>query len=98
MEKKDKELIKKLNEAGKTANFFSLKLEYNGKVIVVKRDFPADKYSPESIEKSSLHFLMVDFVRKIQEELRKSEQEILEKIKKEQMDKLWSENHDIEKS
>lgn len=94
MEKKDKELIEKLKDAGKTANFFSLKLEYNGKIVVAKRDFPADKYSPESIEKSSLHFLMVDFVRKIQEELRKNEQEILEKSKKEQMDKLWDENQD----
>ena len=98
MEKKDKELIDKLKEAGKTANFFSLKLEYNGKVIVSKRDFPADKYSPESIEKSSLHFLMVDFVRKIQEELRKNEQDILDKNKKEQMDRLWKENQNKEKS
>lgn len=73
MEIKDKELIEKLKDAGRAANFFSLKLEYNGKVIVAKRDFPADKYSPESIEKTSLHFLMVDFVRKIQEELRKNE-------------------------
>ena len=73
MEIKDKELIEKLKDAGRAANFFSLKLEYNGKVIVSKRDFPADKYSPESIEKTSLHFLMVDFVRKIQEELRKNE-------------------------
>lgn len=92
MEKKDKELIEKLKDASKTANFFSLKLEYNGKVVVEKRDFPAEKYSPESIEKSSLHFLMVDFVRKIQEELRKNEQEITEKHKKEQMDKLWEES------
>ncbi len=98
MEKKDKELIEKLKDAGKTANFFSLKLEYNGKVIVSKRDFPADKFSPESIEKSSLHFLMVDFVRKIQEELRKNEQQILEKNKKEQMDKLWDETQGKEKS
>lgn len=73
MEIKDKELIERLKNAGKAANFFSLKLEYNGKVIVAKRDFSADKYSPESIEKTSLHFLMVDFVRKIQEELRKNE-------------------------
>jgi hypothetical protein len=98
MEKKDKELIEKLKEAGKTANFFSLKLEYNGKIIVAKRDFPADKYSPESIEKSSLHFLMVDFVRKIQEELRKNEQQLIEKSKTEQIDKLWDENKDKEKS
>ena len=98
MEKKDKELIEKLKDAGRTANFFSLKLEYNGKVVVAKRDFPADKYSPESIEKSSLHFLMVDFVRKIQEEFRKNEQQILDKSKSEQMDKLWNENQGKEKS
>lgn len=76
MDIKDKELIKKLTEAGKQANFFSLKLEYNGKVIVSKKDFPADKFSPESIEKSRLHFLMTDFVKKIQEELRKTEKDI----------------------
>ena len=98
MEKKDKELIEKLKDAGKTANFFSLKLEYNGKVIVAKRDFPADKYSPESIEKSSLHFLMVDFVRKIQDELRKSEQARIEKNKAEQISKLWDQNQNKEKS
>ncbi len=98
MEKKDKELIEKLKDAGKATNFFTLKLEYNGKVMVAKRDFPADKYSPESIEKSSLHFLMVDFVRKIQEELRKNEQHIINKSKIEQMDNLWNENKNKEKS
>lgn len=96
MEKKDKELIEKLKDAGKVANFFSLKLEYNNKVLIAKRDFPADKYSPESIEKSSLHFLMVDFVRKIQEELRKNEHETTDKLK--QIDKLWNENNSKEKS
>ena len=98
MDKKDKELIEKLKDASKAANFFSLKLEYNGKVIVAKRDFPADKYSPESIEKSSLHFLMVDFVRKIQDELRKNEQNVLDEKKKEQMNKLWDENQGEGKS
>lgn len=96
MEKKDKELIEKLKDAGKVANFFSLKLEYNNKVLIAKRDFPADKYSPESIEKSSLHFLMVDFVRKIQEELRKNEHETTDKLK--QIDKLWNENNSKDKS
>ena len=98
MEKKDKELIEKLKEAGKATNFFSLKLEYNNKVIVAKRDFPADKYSPDSIEKSRLHFLMVDFVRKIQEELRKNEQDIIDRTKSEQISKLWNDNKDEEKS
>jgi len=73
MDKKDKELLEKLKDASKVTNFFSLKLEYNGTVLVSKKDFSAEKYTPESIEKSSLHYLMVDFTRKIQEELRKSE-------------------------
>ena len=73
MDKKDKELIEKLKDASKVANFFSLKLEYNGTVLVSKKDFSAEKYTPESIQKSSLHYLMVDFTRKIQEELRKNE-------------------------
>ena len=74
MEKKDKEFIEKLKNAGKQANFFSLKLEYNGTVLLAKKDFPADKYSPESISQSSLHFILVDCVRQIQEELKKKEQ------------------------
>jgi hypothetical protein len=98
MEKKDKELIEKLKEASKAANFFSLKLEYNGKVVVAKRDFPADKYSSESIEKSSLHFLMVDFVRKLQDELRKSEHHINDKSKSEQINKLWDDEKEKGKS
>lgn len=93
MNKKDKELIEKLKSAGKVANFFSLKLEYNGKVLVAKKDFPAEKYSPESIEKSSLHFLLVDCVKKIQEELKRKEREINETIKNEQIKKLWDENN-----
>lgn len=74
MNKKDKELIDKLKDASKVANFFSLKLEYNGTILISKKDFSADKYTPESIQKSSLHYLMVDFTRKIQEELKKSEE------------------------
>ena len=98
MDKKDKELIEKLKEAGKAANFFSLKLEYNNKIIVAKRDFPADKYSVDSIEKSRLHFLMVDFVRKIQEELRKNEQATNNDYKSDQINKLWNDNNSEEKS
>ena len=98
MDKKDKELIEKLKEAGKAANFFSLKLEYNNKIIVAKRDFPADKYSVDSIEKSRLHFLMVDFVRKIQEELRKNEQATNNDHKSDQINKLWNDNNSEEKS
>jgi hypothetical protein len=74
MNQKDKEFLDKLKNAGKQANFFSLKLEYNGSVLIAKRDFSADKYSPESIQKSSLHFILVDCMRQIQEELKKSEQ------------------------
>ena len=74
MNQKDKEFLDKLKNAGKQANFFSFKLEYNGSVLIAKRDFSADKYSPESIQKSSLHFILVDCMRQIQEELKKSEQ------------------------
>jgi hypothetical protein len=73
MDTKDKELLDKLKEAGQPANFFNLKLEYNGKVIIENRPFPANNCTPESIESASLHFILVDCVRKIQEELKKSE-------------------------
>lgn len=73
MKSKDKEFIEKLKNASKQANFFSLKLEYNGTMLLEKKDFSAEKYSPESISKSSLHFILVDCVRKIQEELKKNE-------------------------
>lgn len=67
------EILNKIKEASKQVNFFSIKLEYNGKVILAKRDFPADKYSPETIQKTHLHFLLTDFSKKIQEELRKQD-------------------------
>lgn len=89
LEKKEKELLEQLKEAGRPANFFSLKLEYNGKVIISKRDFSADGYSPETIEKSRMHFMMVDFVRQIQDELRKDINKTKEEEKKTEMDKLW---------
>ena len=67
------EILNKIKEASKQVNFFSIKLEYNGKVILAKKDFPADKYSPETIQKTHLHFLITDFSKKIQEELRKQD-------------------------
>jgi hypothetical protein len=67
------EILNKIKEASKQVNFFSIKLEYNGKVILAKRDFPADKYSPETIQKTHLHFLLTDFSKKIQEELKKQD-------------------------
>lgn len=68
----DKKLIEVLKEASKPINFFTLRLEYNNKTIA-KKDFSAEKYSSESIENTRLHFLIVDFVRTIQEELRKND-------------------------
>lgn len=92
LDKKEKELLNQLKEVSKPANFLTLKLEYNNKVILAKKDFPADIYSAEAIEKTQLHFLIVDFVRLIQDELKKQQHEIDEKSKKEQMDKLWAQN------
>ena len=68
--KKDKELLEQLKEASKPANFLSLKLEYNNTVLLAKKDFPANKFTPEQIDNTRLHFLIVDFARKIQEELK----------------------------
>lgn len=67
------EILNKIKEASKPINFFRLTLEYNGKVLVAKKDFPADKYSPETIQKTPLHFLLTDFSKKIQEELKKQD-------------------------
>lgn len=71
------EILNKIKEASKQVNFFSIKLEYNGKVILAEKKFPADKYSPETIQKTHLHFLLTDFSKKIQDELKK--QDIWEK-------------------
>ena len=67
------EIINKIKDASKHVNFFTIKLEYNGKVVLAKKDFPADKYSPEIIQKTHLHFLITDFSNKIKEELKKQE-------------------------
>jgi hypothetical protein len=72
MDKFEKEFLEKIREAGKPVNFFTLKLEYNGNIILAKRDFPADKFTPETIQKTRLQFLLTDFSRKIQEELLKN--------------------------
>jgi hypothetical protein len=72
MDKFEKEFLDKLKEANRTANFFTIKLEYNGTVVLAKRDFSADKFTPETIQKTRLQFLITDFSRKIQEELAKS--------------------------
>jgi len=83
------EILNKIKEASKQVNFFTIKLEYNGKVVLAKRDFPADKYSPETIQKTHLHFLITDFSKKIQEELRKQNTADIEEEKKKQMNDMW---------
>lgn len=92
LDKKEKELLNQLKEVSKPANFLTLKLEYNNNVVLAKRDFTADTYSPEAIEKTQLHFMIVDFVRKLQEELKKQQVEVDEKKKKDEMNKLWEQN------
>lgn len=72
MDKFEKEFLDKIKEASKPVNFFTLKLEYNGDIILAKRDFPADKLTPEVIQKTRLQFMITDFSRKIQEELSKN--------------------------
>lgn len=72
MDKFEKEFLDKLKEASRPVNFFTLRLEYNGNVVLAKRDFPADKFTPETIQKTRLQFLITDFSRKVQEELSKN--------------------------
>ena len=92
LDKKEKELLNQLKEVSKPANFLTLKLEYNNNVVLAKKDFMADTFSLEAIEKTQLHFMIVDFVRELQEEIRKQQNELDEIKKKEQMDKLWDQN------
>ena len=69
---KEKELLEKLKEASKPLDYFTLELKFNGKNVIAKKDFSAEKYTPETIEKTRLHFMITDFVREIQKELRKN--------------------------
>lgn len=89
MEESKNEILKKLREAG-VRNYFTLTLKLNGSTIE-EIDFPADKYDTETLLETRTYFLMSDLKKKVLEEFSKNNEQILEKRKKEQIEKLWKE-------
>jgi len=69
MENKEKELMEKMNEAGKPENVFILKLEHNGKNVVEEVKFSVDKFSFKTISSAKLYYKLLDFSREIINEL-----------------------------
>ena len=59
LDEREKELLRKLREAGKPQNHFTLSLKIND-IIIEERVFPADKYSLETLTETRTHFLMND--------------------------------------
>lgn len=96
LDEREKELLKKLREAGKPQNYFTLSLKVND-IIIEERVFPADKYSLETLTETRTHFLMNDLIRLIVAEFSKAETKHQEDIKKEQMEKMWKNNEQSKK-
>ena len=90
-EKKEKELLNKLREAGQPNNNFSLTLKFNN-IVLEDRIFDANKFSLKTVSETRTHFLMNDLIRKIIESFSEIETKMQDEIKKEQMNKLWEEN------
>ncbi len=64
LDEKSKELLKKLKEAGKPKNYFTLTLTAND-TLLDEITFPAEKYSLEAISEKRTHFLMKDLMREV---------------------------------
>lgn len=92
MEENKKELLEKLRNAGQK-NYFTLTLKLNGSVVE-EIDFSAEKYEPETLVETRTYFLMTDLKKKILEEFSKSNNDILERKKNEQIEKMWKEKKD----
>ena len=90
MENNEKEILKKLEEASKK-NYFTLTLSLNGKKIE-EIEFSAEKYNPQTLLETRTYFLMSDLRKIVLEIYSKKEQEIQEKLKQDQINKLWG-NH-----
>jgi hypothetical protein len=83
----NKEILNKLKEAG-TRNYFTLSLSLNGTVIE-EIDFSADKFHHETLVETRTYFLMSDLKKKVLEIYSEKEKEIQEKLKNDQINKLW---------
>ncbi len=96
LDEREKELLRKLREAGKPQNHFTLSLKIND-IIIEERVFPADKYSLETLTETRTHFLMNDLIRLILKEFSEVETKNQEQIKKEQMERMWKDNEQPKK-
>ncbi len=96
LESKEQELLRKLQEAGKPQNYFTLDLKIND-VLISEIVFPADKFSLKTLSETRTHFMMKDLSREVIKIFSEEEQRVQELIKKEQMDKLWNENESDKK-
>ena len=75
MGKKEDELLDKLKVASKPDRKFILKLELDGEQVVESVSFPAENYTRKTIEAPKLYYMLVDFSRDLQEELKKQDLE-----------------------
>ncbi len=91
---REKELLEALHQAGLPQNNFSLTLKFND-VVLEERVFSANKFSLETVSNTRTHFLMNDLIRLITEEYANIQKIADEKIKTEQIEKLWKDNNKI---
>jgi len=90
LDEKEKELLKKLREAGRQENKFVLTLTINDELLV-KREFSAEHLSKESIVSTRTHFMINDVIRMINKHYSDSENFYQEEKKKKEVEKLWNE-------
>lgn len=88
LNEKEKEVLDKLKEASAPQKFFTLTLKIND-VTIEEREFPADKYSLETLSETRTHFLMNDLIREILKAYSETEEKSQEEIKKAQMEQMW---------
>lgn len=91
---REKELLEILRQAGLPQNNFSLTLKFND-VVLEDRVFSASKFSLETVSNTRTHFLMNDLIRLIIDEYTNIQKIADDKLKKEQIDKLWTDNNKI---
>ncbi len=89
LDDKEKELLKKLRQAGKKDSVFTITLKIDNEILVM-REFSASQFSKEAIVSTRTHFLMNDIIRMITKKFSETESDILENKKKEEMNKLWN--------
>ncbi len=89
LDEREKELLKRLREAGKRDSVFTITLKIDDEILTT-REFSASQFSKESIVSTRTHFLMNDIIRMITKKFSETNEEINEEKKKEEMNKLWN--------